>query len=125
MNSTDRMKRNHKSAQGWIAKLAGLTLALLVWPQALLSAAEPALESARGENAASRVWLTFGLDHVPGLGVEVLGQVPLNQKAGLALARAGTQVMVLGLTAERISLLKEMPLSEFALEETVQAGEVR
>ncbi len=78
MNSTDRMKRNHKSAQGWIAKLAGLTLALLVWPQALLSAAEPALADARQENAASRVWLTFGLDHVPGLRVEVLGN-PLWQ----------------------------------------------
>ena len=59
------------------------------------------------------------------LGLEELGQVPVNQKAGLALVRAGTQVMVLGLTAERISLLKEMPLSEFALEETVQAGELR
>ncbi|OPZ59861.1 MAG: Flagellar biosynthesis protein, FliO [Deltaproteobacteria bacterium ADurb.Bin510] len=59
------------------------------------------------------------------LGVELLGRVPLNQKSGLALVRAGNQVMVLGLTAERISLLKEMPLSEFkeSLEQDAQAGQ--
>ena len=48
------------------AKLAGAMLAALAWPQALLSAAEPA------------AWLTFGLDRVPGLGYEVLGN-PLWQ----------------------------------------------
>jgi len=59
------------------------------------------------------------------LGVELLGRVPLNQKSGLALVRAGSQVMVLGLTAERISLLKEMPLSEFkaAIEQEEQGGQ--
>lgn len=48
------------------AKLAGAVLAALAWPRALLSAAEPA------------AWLTFGLDRVPGLGYEVLGN-PLWQ----------------------------------------------
>ena len=57
------------------------------------------------------------------MGIEVLGQVPLNQKAGIALVKTGNQVMVLGLTSERISLLKEMPLSEFTLEQADQPQE--
>jgi len=54
------------------------------------------------------------------MGIEVLGQVPLNQKAGIALVKTGNQVMVLGLTSERISLLKEMPLSDFVTEQSDQ-----
>jgi len=67
------MKRNNRLAPGWIARLAGLALAALVWPQALLRAAEPASAGEAAGKAATRVWLTFGLDRLPGLGADVLG----------------------------------------------------
>ena len=42
------------------------------------------------------------------LNLEVLGQVPLNQRSSLALVRAGKQVLLLGVSQSNVSLLKEM-----------------
>lgn len=69
MNSNGRMKRDTRLAQYWIGRLASLAAAALALRQMPLGAAEPA----KVEKAGSHVWLTFGLDRVPGLGAEVFG----------------------------------------------------
>ncbi|HPI93517.1 MAG TPA: flagellar biosynthetic protein FliO [Deltaproteobacteria bacterium] len=53
----------------------------------------------------ARARKTFGLD--------VLGQVAIGAKASLALVRVGRSVLVLGVTAETVNLLKDLEESEF------------
>lgn len=69
MNSNGRMKRDIRLAQYWIGRRASLAAAALALRQMPLGAAEPA----KAEKAGNHVWLTFGLDRVPGLGTEAFG----------------------------------------------------
>lgn len=61
--------------KSWLQKAACLGAAAAALATVPLRAAEPAAESAtRGaEPSAHHVWLTFGLDRIPGLGGEVMG----------------------------------------------------
>jgi len=47
------------------------------------------------------------------LGLDVLGQVALNTKANLALIRVGKSVVLIGVTQNNISVIKELEQSEF------------
>ena len=47
------------------------------------------------------------------LGLDVLGQVALNAKANLALVRVGTSVVLIGVTQNNITMIKELEQSEF------------
>lgn len=47
------------------------------------------------------------------LGLDILGQVALNTKANLALVRVGKSVLLVGVTQNNISLIKDLEHSEF------------
>jgi len=47
------------------------------------------------------------------LGLDVMGQVALNAKANLALIRLGKSIVLIGVTPNSISLIKELEHSEF------------
>ena len=47
------------------------------------------------------------------LGLDVLGQVALNQKANLALVRVGKSILLVGVTQNNISLIKDLEQGEF------------
>ncbi|MBN2297496.1 MAG: flagellar biosynthetic protein FliO [Deltaproteobacteria bacterium] len=47
------------------------------------------------------------------LGLDVLGQVALNAKANLALIQVGKSVVLIGVTQNNISVIKELEQSEF------------
>ncbi|HNQ85540.1 MAG TPA: flagellar biosynthetic protein FliO [Deltaproteobacteria bacterium] len=53
----------------------------------------------------ARARKTFGLD--------VLGQVSVGSKATLALVRVGTSVLLLGVTANTVNLLKDIEQGDF------------
>jgi len=47
------------------------------------------------------------------LGLDVLGQVALNTKANLALVRVGKSILLVGVTQNNISLIKDLEQGEF------------
>ncbi len=47
------------------------------------------------------------------LGFEVIGQVPLNQKAGLALIKAGKSLLLVGVTNYSVTLVKDLGEDSF------------
>ncbi len=47
------------------------------------------------------------------LGIDVMGQVALNTKANLALVRVGKSVVLIGVTQNSISVIKEIEQNEF------------
>ena len=59
----------------WFQKATGLGAVAVALATVPLRAAEPASDrvAKAAETGARQVWLTFGLDRVPGLGVEVMG----------------------------------------------------
>ena len=69
-----------KLANCWIGRAAWSAAGLMALATMSLGAAEPGTNSlAEAEGpAAHQVWLTFGLDHIPGLGIKVMGN-PLWQ----------------------------------------------
>jgi MscS family membrane protein len=79
-NSSERMKRKVKMAKCGIGRAAWPPAAVVALAAMSLGAAEPGTNSLAqaAETGTRRVWLTFGLDHVPGLGIEVMGN-PLWQ----------------------------------------------
>ncbi len=97
-------------------KLAA-TIALLLMPSALLAS-----DGGYWQNfallalvLAGMVATAWGLKRygpVAGvkrnLNLEVMGQVPLNQRSSLALVRAGKQVLLLGVSQSSVTLLKEL-----------------
>jgi len=47
------------------------------------------------------------------LGMDILGQVALNTKANLALVRVGKSILLVGVTQNNISLIKDLEQGEF------------
>ena len=47
------------------------------------------------------------------LGLDILGQVALNTKANLALVRVGKSILLVGVTQNNISLLKDLEQGDF------------
>jgi len=47
------------------------------------------------------------------LGLDILGQVALNTKANLALVRVGKSILLVGVTQNNISLIKDLEQGEF------------
>ncbi|RLA99092.1 MAG: hypothetical protein DRG37_05510 [Deltaproteobacteria bacterium] len=47
------------------------------------------------------------------LGLEVIGQVPLNQKAGLALVKTGKTLLLVGVTYYSVTLVKDLGEDSF------------
>jgi flagellar biogenesis protein FliO len=41
-------------------------------------------------------------------GLDIMGQMPLNPKAGLALVRAGKTMLLLGVTQNQVNLIKDL-----------------
>jgi flagellar biosynthetic protein FliO len=48
-----------------------------------------------------------------GMGLDVVGQIPLGVKAHLSLVRVGKSILVLGVTQSQVSFIKELEGSEF------------
>ena len=47
------------------------------------------------------------------MGLDVVGQIPVGAKAHLSLVRVGRSILVLGVTQNQVSLVKELEGSEF------------
>lgn len=47
------------------------------------------------------------------MGLDVVGQLPVGAKAHLSLVRVGKSILVLGVTQNQVSLIKELEGSEF------------
>jgi len=47
------------------------------------------------------------------MGLDVVGQIPVGAKAHLSLVRVGKSILVLGVTQNQVSLVKELEGSEF------------
>ncbi|HQG30983.1 MAG TPA: flagellar biosynthetic protein FliO [Deltaproteobacteria bacterium] len=52
------------------------------------------------------------------LGLDILGQMPVGAKAHLALVRVGKSILLLGVTQNHVSLIKDLKAGDF--EETIQ-----
>ncbi len=52
------------------------------------------------------------------LGLDILGQMPVGSKAHLALVRVGKSILLLGVTQNHVSLIKDLKAGDF--EETIQ-----
>ncbi len=57
------------------------------------------------------------------LGLDIIGQVPLGSRAHLALVRVGTSLLLLGVTQNQVSLIKDMEHVDF--EKVVSRAEER
>ena len=57
------------------------------------------------------------------LGLDILGQMPVGSKAHLALVRVGKSILLLGVTQNQVSLIKDLKEGDF--EETITAIEKR
>ena len=57
------------------------------------------------------------------LGLDILGQMPVGSKAHLALVRVGKSILLLGVTQNQVSLIKDLKEGDF--EETIAAIEKR
>lgn len=51
------------------------------------------------------------------LGLDILGQMPVGAKAHLALVRVGKSILLLGVTQNQVSLIKDLKAGDF--EETI------
>lgn len=51
------------------------------------------------------------------LGLDILGQMPVGAKAHLALVRVGKSILLLGVTQNHVSLIKDLKAGDF--EETI------
>jgi flagellar biosynthetic protein FliO len=55
------------------------------------------------------------------LGIDILGQMPVGAKAHIALVRVGKSILLLGVTQNNVSLIKDLQTGDF--EETVAGME--
>lgn len=53
------------------------------------------------------------------LGLDILGQMPVGAKAHLALVRVGKSILLLGVTQNNVSLIKDLKTGDF---EEIMAG---
>jgi flagellar protein FliO/FliZ len=105
---------------------AAALLCLLSYGQPLLAAEAGAMST--GLRAAASLLLVIGLMFAlawavrrygpvarvrKSLGLDVLGQVAVGNRASLALIRVGRSVLLIGVTASAVTLLKDMQEGDF------------